>query len=194
MGFSQRSKRLNDGQELAVEGAEAHDDSETIGGAKALDNAEGANIKTEFNRLFAKGVYLLGMREHSIQEMTDKLNARSELVDIVLAVVDELVENNFLSDERFAESYVRSRQNKGFGPVKIRSEFHAKGITSRLAEEHINANSPEWINVAREQYEKKYGVKPLDSYKEWTKRARFMQGRGFTMEHIQAVMPSADFY
>ena len=48
--------------------------------------------------------------------------------------------------------------------------------------------------MAREQYEKKYGVKPLDSYKEWTKRARFMQGRGFTMEHIQAVMPSADFY
>ena len=37
MGFSQRSKRLNDGEEL------------TIDGAKALDNAEGSNIKTEFN-------------------------------------------------------------------------------------------------------------------------------------------------
>ncbi len=176
MGYSQRSKRLNDGQELAI------------------DDAQVSEGKTEFNRLFAKGVFLLGMREHSIKEMTDKLNAKSEMPDIVLAVVDELLENKFLSDERFAESYVRSRQNRGFGPIKIRAELHTKGISNRLSAENLDANSPHWFDVAREQYQKKYALKPLDNYKEWAKRARFMQSRGFNMEHIQAVMPSSDFY
>ena len=143
--------------------------------------------------MLAKGVYLLGMREHSVQEMTDKLTARSDAVDVVLAVIDELLENTYLSNERFSESYVRSRRNKGFGPVKIRVELKTKGISGRLASEHLQAESPEWIDVAREQYKKKYRSK-AENYKEWTKRARFMQSRGFTMEHIQAVLPSADFY
>lgn len=174
VGYSERSQRLSE------QGA-------------SVDDEAGEELKVEFNRLFAKGVYLLGMREHSVQEMTDKLTARTEFVDVVLAVVDELLENNYLSNERFAQSYVRSRRNKGFGPVKIRLELKAKGIMSQLIMEHLQAQSPEWIDVAREQYEKKYRHRAQD-YKEWTKRARFMQSRGFTMEHIQAVLPSADFY
>ena len=173
MGYSQRAKRLNDELEF--------------------DGQQSSESKIEFNRLFAKGVYLLGMREHSVHEMTGKLNAKSEMPDIVLAVIDELLENNFLSDERFAESYVRSRQNRGFGPIKIRSELQSKGVTSRLIGEFLDPNSPYWIDVAREAYQKKYLPKPLTDYKEWAKRARFMQSRGFTMEHIQVVMPNHEY-
>ena len=89
---------------------------------------------------------------------------------------------------------MRSRRNKGFGPVKISAELKTKGIKSRLIAEYLHGESPEWIDVAREQYEKKYRSSRAENYKEWTKRARFMQSRGFNMEHIQAVLPSADFY
>ena len=141
VGYSSRSQRLAEQNQYSGVSELAEED------------------KSEFNRLLAKGVYLLGMREHSVQEMTDKLTARSDAVDVVLAVIDELLENNYLSNERFAEGYVRSRRNKGFGPVKIRVELKTKGISGRLISEHLQAESPEWIDVAREQYKKKYRSK-----------------------------------
>jgi len=150
--------------------------------------------QTEFNRLFAKGVYLLGMREHSIQELTDKLNARTESMDIVLAVIDELLANKYLSDERFAESYVRARSNRGFGPIKIQAELKTKGVNQSLITEFVDVSSTFWFDVARKQYEKKYSSNNVKDYKEWTKRARFLQSRGFNMEHIQAVQSSSGFY
>ena len=174
IGFEQRSARLNNAGETE---------------ACLPSSASG-----EFNKLFAKGVYLLGMREHSTQEMLAKLNAKSESTDVVLAVIDELHENDYLSDERFAQSYVRSRTNRGFGPVKIKTELKSKGISNRLVDDYLDSNSPQWFDVAREQYEKKYSSVNVKDYKEWTKRARFLQGRGFTMEHIQAVQPSSGFY
>ena len=157
------------------------------------DCFNGQAAKEEFNTLFAKGVYLLSMREHSVQEMQDKLNARSDNVTIVLAVVDELVVHRYLSDERFAETYVRSRQNRGFGPIKIRSELSSKGIANRLIEEFLDIASVHWIDIARQEYKKKYKASDLESYKEWAKRARFMQSRGFTMEHIQVVIPRDEY-
>lgn len=174
LGYQQRQIRLQD-SELA------DDDLDQSG-------------QTEFNQLFAKGVYLLGMREHSIQELTNKLNARTEYADIVLAVIDELLANNYLSDERFAESYVRSRSNRGFGPIKIQAEMKSKGVSQRLINEYLESGSAFWFDVAREQYKKKYRSKEVTDYKEWTKRARFLQSRGFNMEHIQAVQPSSNFY
>jgi len=174
IGFEQRSARLNE---------EGHADDELVDGTA-----------DEFNKLLAKGVYMLGMREHSTQEMLDKLNARSESSDVVLAVVDELLENDYLSDERFTQSYVRSRANRGFGPIKIKAELKSKGISSRLIGDYLDGGSSQWFDVAREQYEKKYSSVNVKDYKEWTKRARFLQGRGFTMEHIQAVQPSSGFY
>jgi len=174
VGYEQRSSRLND-QGSADQG---------------LDESR----RDEFNQLLAKGIYLLGMREHGVQELTDKLNARSESVDVVLAVIDELIENDYLSDERFTESYIRSRTNRGFGPIKIKSELKSKGISNRLIGEFLDGGSAHWFDVARDLYTKKYVSVKAKDYKEWTKRARFIQSRGFTMEHIQAVMPSADFY
>ena len=133
------------------------------------------------------------MREHSIDELTNKLNAKSEFADIVLAVIDELLENKYLSNERFTQSYIRSRANRGFGPIKIRAELKSKGIGGRLIGEFLDMNSPEWFDFARTQYQKKYANRLVTDYKEWSKRARFMQSRGFSMEHIQVVVPSLEW-
>jgi len=174
LGYEQRYSRLSD-----------------LGG---VDQDLGESRRDEFNKLLAKGVYLLGMREHGVQELTDKLNAKSESTDVVLAVIDELLEHDYLSDERFTQSYIRSRTNRGFGPIKIKAELKSKGITNRLIGEFLDVGSAHWFDVARGLYSKKYSIAKAKDYKEWTKRARFIQSRGFNMEHIQAVMPSADFY
>jgi len=155
-----------------------------------------------YSEVYAKGVHLLAMREHSVKELSDKLRSKlgisygvderqydANVADLVLAVIDELLKNKLLSDERFTESYVRSRANRGFGPVKIRSELQTKGVSEILMDEYLQHNDAVWFDNAQSQYQKKYGDSSVTDYDAWSKRARFMQSRGFTMEHIHVVLP-----
>lgn len=149
--------------------------------------------KKEYNRLLGSGFRLLAMREHSVKEIHDKLSRKSEFSDIVNAVLDELITNKYVSDQRFTESYIRMRSNRGFGPVKIRAELKDKGVSNELVVEYLDIGSPIWIDNAVAQYQKKYGTAGVSDYNAWTKRARFMQSRGFTMEHIRIALPEIEF-
>ncbi len=151
-------------------------------------------VKKEFNNLLATGVRLLAMREHSVKEITNKLKDKAITPDLLHAVVDELLAKKYLSDERFTESYVRSRRNRGFGPVKIKAELKVKGISNTLIQDYLEEGSALWIDIAEAQYRKKFGLTPVIDYRDWTKRARFLQNKGFTGEQIQSTLPdfSAD--
>ena len=148
--------------------------------------------KKDYVYLYNKAIYLLSMREHSEQEIEAKLSAKSERYDLIPAVIDELLENNYLSNDRFTESYVRARREKGFGPTRICIELNRKGIKNSMIEEHINVNSSIWYDHAKRQYEKKYGEEYISDYSAWTKRARFLQSRGFNMDHIHATLPPVE--
>ncbi|MFT4630274.1 MAG: regulatory protein [Arenicella sp.] len=150
-------------------------------------------VKKEYKRLMAKGIRLLSMREHSVREISKKLSLKCESLDLVYAVVDELIANKYLSDRRFTETFVRSRQNRGFGPNKIKLELSEKGIEINIVDDYLDMNSAIWYESAEQQYLRKYGDGPVDDYKTWAKRARFMQGRGFSMEHIQLVVPAPTY-
>ena len=148
--------------------------------------------KKEYSRLLAKGIRLLSMREHSVLEITNKLSVKCLALDIVHTVVEDLIEKKYLSNQRFTESYVRSRQNRGFGPSKIRKELLDKGIKNSMIDDYINANSAVWFENAENQYQKKFGTEPVKDYNNWAKRARFLQSRGFSMDHIQVTVPRID--
>jgi len=168
-------------------------------GAKKSKNTDSVSVnepisqtKKEFNYLLAKGVHLLSMREHSTKEIEKKLLAKSDSRDIVLSVIDELTQLNYLSDQRFAESYVRYRANRGFGPIKIRSELSDKGIATDLIAEYLDMDAAIWFDNANDQYQKKYGNSSVSDYNTWSKRARFMQSRGFTSQQIRICLPQVD--
>jgi len=146
-------------------------------------------VKKEYCSLLEKGMQLLAMREHSVLELTEKLLKRSESCDVVYGVIDALVADKLLSDERFTESYVRSRQNKGFGPIKIRHELNRKGIKNNMIDDYVKINSVVWCENATQQYNKKAGGQPISDYNTWSKYARFLQARGFTMEQIHVTLP-----
>lgn len=148
----------------------------------------GLNDK-EYRTIFDKGIQLLAMREHSVLELTEKLSKKHESIDLVYVVIDELLELNYVCDERFTEAYVRSRQNKGFGPIKIRHELTKKGIKNNMIDDHIQVNSAVWFDNAEHQYKKKAVGQPISDYNTWSKYARFLQNRGFTMEQIHVTLP-----
>lgn len=125
----------------------------------------------------------LARREHSRAELAAR--AADTPAEIVEAVLDALADRGWQSDERFAESYVRSKANKGDGRLKIAQGLRGKGIAEALAREALAA--VDWQEVARAAYAKKYTT-PAITPAERAKRQRFMAQRGFTFDDINAVL------
>ncbi|GHA09437.1 hypothetical protein GCM10008090_19310 [Arenicella chitinivorans] len=173
-------------------GLAASADGEQVGAEKSLSDSLDERKKLYLS-IQTSAVRSLAMREHSVQELREKLVRKFELnLDVVDAVLDQLVEDGYVSDERFAESYVRARRNKGVGPVKIKSELYRKGVSDHLIADYLEPNSAVWLEAAEHEHRKKFGGAAVADYREWTKRARFLQGRGFTMEHIHVTVPQVE--
>ena len=91
-----------------------------------------------------KAMDLLARREHSEQELRNKLKLREYDVDTIEDSLSVLKQEGLQSDRRFCESYVNHRVNAGIGPVKIRFELRQKGIAELLADEFLEPLSGEW--------------------------------------------------
>ncbi len=129
-------------------------------------------------------VRLLSRREHSAFEIRNKLAKREfDNSEIEQAIV-ELIQGDWLSDERFAEAYIRMRQIKGFGPVRISIELNERGVKESIVETYLYAGEVSWSQTLVEQYRKKYKDKAIEDYSDKAKRIRFLQYRGFSLDSI----------
>jgi regulatory protein len=129
------------------------------------------------------------MREHSTAELSSKLAQKFDKSELVPSVIEQVTEDGYLSDERFTEAYVRMRQGRGFGPVKIRSELMNRSVSNTLIDEYLDQRAALWLNIAEDQYLKKFGQTKVKDYKDWSRRARFLQSRGFNRDHIDLTVP-----
>ncbi|MEN8129319.1 MAG: regulatory protein RecX [Pseudomonadota bacterium] len=127
---------------------------------------------------------LLTHREHSRLELRIKLTARGFASAQVDGLLNQLQIEGLQSDQRFTEVYVRSRMQRGFGPLRIKGELRKRGVVDDMISAYLNAQSVDWVERARTQYHKRFGDQPAGDYKERAKRARFLQGRGFSKEVI----------
>ncbi len=133
-------------------------------------------------------VRLLSRREHSAFEIRDKLSKRDfDDTEIAQAIV-ELKQGDWLSDERFAEAYIRMRQLKGFGPVRIAMELNERGVKESIVENYLHASDESWQQTLVQQYHKKYKNKSIEDYNDKAKRIRFLQYRGFALDLIYQVV------
>lgn len=133
-------------------------------------------------------VRLLSRREHSALEIHDKLIRREfDEKEIAQAIV-ELKQGGWLSDERFAEAYIRVRQVKGFGPIRIAMELNERGVDESIIETYLDSRDDTWAQSLVTQYKKKYKNKSIENYNDKAKRIRFLQYRGFALDAIYQVV------
>ncbi len=103
-----------------------------------------------------------------------------------------LVEDGLLSDARYAESYVRFRMNKGFGPVRIREELRQRGVASALIGDYVDFQDLCWIEMARAAWHKRFGGKLPRDMNARAKQMQFLQYRGFTVDHTKDIFKDLD--
>ncbi len=135
-------------------------------------------------RVRASALGSLAMREHSCDELRKKLINKSHDAILVDQLMIELIKENLVSDARFAESYWRSRSNKGYGPAKINRELEMKGVSSQTINDGLAEAEIDFFAVVEAAYLKKYKNKGWQDYKEKAKRQAFLYRRGFDTELI----------
>lgn len=131
---------------------------------------------------------LLARREHSLQELHLKLQRRFGNDPVLANELQRLADENLQSDTRYAQSYCRQRASRGFGPLRVRQEMRDRGLTDQDIAQAFVAAELDWNAIAAEAYAKKFGRRACDDLKEKSRRARFMQYRGFSSAHYQQLL------
>ena len=129
-------------------------------------------------RCYSAALKMLMRREHSKLELFNKLKLKGYDDEIIDSAITQLTEQNYQSDERFAEAFILMRFNQGKGPVKIASELKLRGISS------FNLSDFDWFKSAKEIRKKKFGDLASSDFKEQAKQKRFLQSRGFSLDQI----------
>ncbi len=131
---------------------------------------------------------LLARREHAYKELKQKLCRRFEDEALVDEQLQRLVDENLQNDQRYAESFVRQRVARGQGPLRIERDARLKGITGDQLQQVLDSAEIDWHQLALDVLQKKFGLSPATELKEKSRRARFMQYRGFLQEQFDQLL------
>lgn len=131
---------------------------------------------------YEKAVDLLKTREHTAAELRRKLRDKGFKACEIDDAVETLIDEGYLSDERFAEVYLRSRLRKSAeGKSILIMRLTEKGVSKALASTMVNNawEEEEYLpSLIREwnKLESKYGREKADVK---------LQRKGFTLSEIR---------
>lgn len=124
-------------------------------------------------------MHLLARREHSIGELKQKLKQKGAAEGDIDAVLVELIEKGYQSDERFAKSYVRCRVQAGFGPLRIRAELQQRQVSPDLIARVLDQAESFWQARLEEIWQRRFHGKLPKNQQEYGRQIRFFLQRGF---------------
>ncbi len=127
---------------------------------------------------------LLSRREHSVKELRIKLAARGHQGGVIETTLEDLVERDLLSDERFTQAFLRSRRERGQGPLKIRAQLMERGVNAELIETALAEAAVDWDRCAVAARRRRFGEAPPQDRNQMAKQARFLRGRGFSAAQV----------
>lgn len=134
----------------------------------------------EPGELRERALRLLARREHSRFELARKLEQAGFAAGDIAPLLDAFEEKNWLSDRRFAESYVADHRARA-GSVKLAYDLRQRGVSDTLIELVLSESRDSELERAREVWQKKFGTPPANA-QDKARQMRFMQNRGFTLD------------
>ena len=141
-----------------------------------------------FGTLSLKGraLRLLGQREHSRAELLRKLRPHVQEGEDLDAVLAELEEKDFISEERVVASVVNLRAGR-MGAARIRQELQAKGVGGEVVQQALAQLQDTELARAREVWRRRFGEPAADPQGR-AKQVRFLMARGFSGDVVHRVV------
>ncbi|MNJ86256.1 recombination regulator RecX [compost metagenome] len=135
-------------------------------------------------------------QDRSHFEVTNKLYSWGQSPDQVDQLLAYLIENKFLDEGRFAESYVSGKLRiKHWGRIKIRQGLRLKKISEKIIQLAFKTIDPdEYYEILKHEISKKQKdlATEKDSWKKKAKLLRYAQSKGFENDLIYEALAETE--
>ncbi|MDF1542462.1 MAG: regulatory protein RecX [Anaerosomatales bacterium] len=157
-------------------------DGDTLEEREVANLLEDAEPQAAMNR----ALRILGHRERSTAELTDRLSEDGYTRPVIESVLAKLAEYGYLDDARFAEDYARAKRASGWGRRRIAAGLAEKGILPDMSGPVLDAHLPQSNEIERACE----SVKTLDltDRKGRARALRRLVSRGFSYEVARAAL------
>lgn len=147
---------------------------------------------------YARLVDLCSVGEYSTGEALERLRGWSIVGPQAYAIVQRLVDQRFIDDERFARAYVRNKITVGrWGRVKIRQSLRLKGIDREEADRILDEETDldvYYANLAAALRSKARSMPEVLDRDCRARLLRFAVGRGYEPSLVMEMLPEEDFW
>lgn len=138
---------------------------------------------------------LCAQAEHCQQEMLDKMKRWELPEDARQRVLERLVKERYVDDERYARAFVKDkvRYNK-WGRRKVQQALWMKHIDGDIQQQVLSEiEDEEYLSILRPLLkQKRKSIKAQSDYELNQKLVRFAIGRGFTFDIIRQCLDVSD--
>lgn len=109
-----------------------------------------------YQDIYNKVIKYIGIRLRSKKEITDYLKKMDLSIEVIDDILNKLITNKYIDDERFSQAYIKDKYNfSNNGPYKIINELVKLGIDKDMAYTYtfdIITNEEEKINKLINKY------------------------------------------
>ncbi len=133
---------------------------------------------------------LLAAHDRSRAELSARLSAAGHPEPELRAALGRLAELGYLDDARLAAAEV-ARFRGRLGPAGAEAKLLGRGLSPELAKGAAEALRAGEASAARALCAERYGAPPFEP-KVLARAARFLAGRGFSAEVVEALLPRDD--
>lgn len=156
-----------------------------------MEETERKKIKLDKKTALAKAEHYCAYQERAQQEIRDKLYEWGLWTDEVEELISELIQTNFLNEERFTQAYVSGKFNiKHWGKIKIKQGLKLKKIPDKMIQRALNGiNYDDYLKAILSAAQKKAPlIKENDPFKRQYKLVSYLMGKGFEKDLIILVL------
>ena len=136
---------------------------------------------------FLKASYYCSLSEHCIQKVREKLVQWEAPKELIQPIIDKLVEEDYINEERFARAFVKDKfRFNHWGRIKITTHLRVLSISSDIIAKAIGEiDEDEYAEILDETVEKKRKtIKKGTDYEIRAKLLRHALSRGFEYELV----------
>ena len=137
----------------------------------------------------------LGGREHCTAELRQKLAGKGFASECVETVLARLKDENYLSEARFAESFLRSRLQRGESPWLAAEKARMRGADASamsMVLEEIKSDFDAEDACRRLLAQRDPQASYRDDERQWQRQARFLRNKGYDAATILRVLNESD--
>ncbi len=150
---------------------------------------------TDEKTALAKAEHFCAYQERSQQEVRNKLYELGMYPTGVESVISQLIEGNFINEERFARAYVHGKFNiKAWGRIKIKQGLKLKQVPDKLINKALQGiDGDEYLRALQKILDKKQAqVLEKDAFKRRYKLIQYAISRGYESDLINDVLKASE--